>query len=212
MTNKNKTLSYVGLPIKDDSLYELISYARITKLIKSIEFKELLTIEKPRKKSFIKSFFASDIKTKHYADIWHEIESLLNIILWKAKHKKKNYIPFIIEEVKNINIIKIDFDFNKIDHKDYRKLNDIAITKIDDNKPINLKKSKVQEAIIYYTLSFLKTPNDIVNIKSIHNLFLICEEIGRSKNGFKKFLNFIQIVNVAINYINNEKHTRGIKK
>lgn len=205
MTNKNKTLSYVGLPIKDDSLYELISYARITKLIKSIEFKELLTIEKPRKKSFIKSFFTSDIKTKHYADIWHEIESLLNIILWEAKHKKKNYIPFIINEVKNINIIKIDFDFNKIDHKDYRKLNDIAITKIDEYSPINLKKSKTQEAIIYYTLSFLKTPNDIVNIRSIHNLFLICEEIGRSKNGFKNFLNFIQIINIAINYINNEK-------
>jgi len=198
---KNKTLSYAGIP-------ELISYARITELIKSIEFKELLTIEKPRKKSFIKSFFASDIKTKHYADIWHEIESLLNIILWEAKHKKKNYIPFIIEEVKNINIniIEIDFDFKKIDHKqDYRKLNDIAITKIDEYNPINLKKSKVQEGIIYFTLSFLKTPNDIVNIRSIHNLFLICVEIGSGKNGFKEFLTFIQIINIAINYINNDK-------
>ena len=107
---------------------------------------------------------------------------------------------------KEKNIIKIDFDFNKIDLKqDYRKLNDIAITKIDEYSSINLKKSKVQEGIIYYTLSFLKTPNDIVNIKSIHNLFLICEEIGRSKNGFKKFLNFIQIIGIAINYINNEK-------
>jgi hypothetical protein len=188
-----------------------LSYARITKLITSIEAKEL--IKKPEKKSFIKSFFASDIKTKHYADIWHEIESLLNIILWEAKHKKKNYIPFIINEVKNINIIEIDFDFNKIDHKqNYRKLNDIATTKIDEYSPINLKKSKTQESIIYFTLSFLKMPNDIVNIVPTHNLFLICEEIGRSKNGFKNFLNFIQIINIAINYINNEKHTRGIKK
>jgi hypothetical protein len=139
-------------------------------------------------------------------DAWHKIESLLNIILWEAKHKKKNYIPFIIEEVKNINIIEIDFDFKKIDHKqDYRKLNDIAITKIDEYSPINLKNNKVQEGIIYYTLSFLKTPNDIVNVKSIHNLFLICEEIGRSKNGFKNFLNFIQIINIAINYINNDR-------
>ena len=195
-----------------------LSYARITELIKSIEFKFKEAIEeKPRKKNFIKSFFTSDIKTKHYADIWHEIESLLNIILWEAKHKKKNYIPFIIlyihhqlKEFKNINIniniIEIDFDFKKIDHKqDYRKLNDIAITKIDDNSPINLKKSKTQEGIIYFTLSFLKTPNDIVNIRSTHNLFLICEEIGRSKNGFKNFLNFIQIINIAINYINNDK-------
>ena len=179
-----------------------LSHARITKLITSIEFKEL--IEKPEKKSFIKSFFADDLKIKYYADIWHKIESLFNIILYEAKHKKKNYIPFIIEKEKNI--IKIDFDFNKIDLKqDYRKLNDIAINKIDDDSPIDLKKSKVQEAIIYYTLSFLKTPNDIIYIRSVHNLFLICEEIGRSKNGFKKFLNFIQIVNVAINYINNEK-------
>lgn len=197
---KNKTLSYAGIP-------ELISYARITELIKSIEFKFKEAIEeKPRKKNFIKSFFTSDIKTKYYVNIWHEIESLLNIILWEAKHKKKNYIPFIIEEVKNINIIEIDFDFKKIDHKqDYRKLNDIAITKIDEYSPINLKNNKVQEGIIYYTLSFLKTPNDIVNVKSIHNLFLICEEIGRGKNGFKEFLNFIQIINIAINYINNDK-------
>ena len=35
-------------------------------------------------------------------DAWHKIESLLNIILWEAKHKKKNYIPFIIEKEKNI--------------------------------------------------------------------------------------------------------------
>jgi len=182
-----------------------LSYARITELITSIEAKELLiTIEKPRKKSFIKSFFADDLKTKHYADIWHEIESLLNIILWEAKHKKKNYIPFIIEKEKNI--IEVDFDFNKIDLKlDYEKLNDIAITKIDEYSSINLKKSKVQEGIIYFTLSFLKTPNDIVNIRSIHNLFLICVEIGSGKNGFKKFLNFIQIINIAINYINNDK-------
>lgn len=182
-----------------------LSYARITELITSIEVKELLiTIEKPEKKSFIKSFFADDIKIKYYADIWRKIESLLNIILWEVKHKKKNYIPFIIEKEKNI--IKIDFDFNKIDTKqDYEKLNDIAITKIDEYSSINLKKSKVQEGIIYFTLSFLKTPNDIVNIRSIHNLFLICEEIGRSKNGFKKFLNFIQIINIAINYINNDK-------
>jgi len=137
-------------------------------------------------------------------DAWHKIESLLNIILWEAKHKKKNYIPFIIEKEKNI--IKVDFDFNKIDLKqDYRKLNDIAITKIDEYSSINLKKSKVQEGIIYFTLSFLKTPNDIVNIRSIHNLFLICKEIGSGKNGFKKFLNFIQIINIAINYINNDK-------
>ncbi len=181
-----------------------LSYARITELIKSIKFKELLIIEKPQKKSFIKYFFTSDIKTKHYADIWHEIESLLNIILWEAKHKKKNYIPFIIEKEKNI--IEVDFDFNKIDLKlDYEKLNDIAITKIDEYSSINLKKSKVQEGIIYFTLSFLKTPNDIVNIRSIHNLFLICVEIGSGKNGFKKFLNFIQIINIAINYINNDK-------
>ena len=181
-----------------------LSYARITELIKSIKFKELLIIEKPQKKSFIKYFFTSDIKTKHYADIWHEIESLLNIILWEAKHKKKNYIPFIIEKEKNI--IEVDFDFNKIDLKlDYEKLNDIAITKIDEYSSINLKKSKVQEGIIYFTLSFLKTPNDIVNIRSIHNLFLICLEIGSGKNGFKKFLNFIQIINIAINYINNDK-------
>jgi hypothetical protein len=146
-------------------------------------------------------------------DNWHEIESLLNIILWEAKHKKKNYIPFIINEIKNINIIEIDFDFNKIDHKqNYRKLNDIATTKIDEYSPINLKKSKTQEGIIYFTLSFLKMPNDIVNIAPTHNLFLICKEIGCSKNGFKNFLNFIQIINIAINYINNEKHTRGIKK
>jgi hypothetical protein len=55
-------------------------------------------------------------------------------------------------------------------------------------------------------------PNDIVNIAPTHNLFLICKETGCSKNGFKNFLNFIQIINIAINYINNEKHTRGIKK
>ena len=166
-----------------------LSHARITKLIKSIEVKELLTIEKP-------------------SNIWHEIESLLNIILWEAKHKKKNYIPFIIEEVKNINIIEIDFDFKKIDLKqDYRKLNDIAVTKIDEYSSINLKKSKVQEGIIYFTLSFLKTPNDIVNIKSIHNLFLIFEEIVRGKNGFKEFFNFIQIINIAINS-NNIEHIK----
>ena len=51
-----------------------ITKNKITELITSIEFKELLIIiEKPEKKSFIKSFFADDLKIKYHADIWYKI-------------------------------------------------------------------------------------------------------------------------------------------
>lgn len=145
---------------------------------------------------------------------WVKLLHLNTIILQEAKNNKKNYTPFIIEEIKKTELVRtfnnfvLDFDLNKIDTKqDYKELNDIGVSKF--------KKKHINESIIYFTLSFLKTPDNITGnrnaaSRNLRTLFSMCKEEYFSKKRFgekrfEKFFTFIQIIGIAINYINNEK-------
>jgi len=145
---------------------------------------------------------------------WISLEHLTTIILYEAKNNKKNYMPLTIKEIKKTELVKtfnnfvLDFDLNKIDlNQDYKELNYIGFSKFE--------KKQISESIIYNTLSFLKTPDNITNDRNaasrcLKTLFSMCQDryfIKKrfNENRFEKFFTFIQIINIAINYINNDK-------